>query len=76
MGTSGAFFGGIIAAPVFARLVEQILPYLGSKPEQEKGTSRNMASIPDVAGQTVENAVNLLKQQGFNVEVIGEGTEL
>lgn len=72
----GAFFGGIIAAPVFARLVEQILPYLGVKPEQEKGTSRNMASIPDVAGQTVENAVNLLKQQGFNVEVIGEGTRI
>lgn len=73
----GAFFGGIIAAPVFARLVEQIMPYLGVKPELDsKASEKNTILIPDVLGQSPDEASALLRQKGFRVEKIGEGTRI
>jgi stage V sporulation protein D (sporulation-specific penicillin-binding protein) len=73
----GAFYGGIIASPVFARLVEQIMPYLGVKPEQESGIDRRLAvKVPDVLGKPVAEAQRLLTEAGFKVETAGLGSRI
>ena len=71
----GAFYGGIIASPVFARLAEEVLTYLGV---ERKATSRvsqvRQVIVPDVGGLDVEEAAALLRRQQFRVEVVGPGT--
>lgn len=73
----GAFYGGIIASPVFARLVEQIMPYLGVKAKETGGIDRSTAvRVPDVLGQATDDAVRILNENGFRVEVAGGGTRI
>ncbi len=73
----GAFYGGIIASPVFARLVEQIMPYLGVKPEFEsKKDQGNHVAVPDILGMPTDQAEQLLRSHGFRVEVAGEGVRI
>ncbi|HPP71292.1 MAG: penicillin-binding transpeptidase domain-containing protein [Limnochordia bacterium] len=73
----GAFYGGIIASPVFARLAEEVLTYLGV---ERKATSRvsqvRQVIVPDVGGLDVEEAAALLRRQQFRVEVVGPGTRV
>ncbi|HAN94741.1 penicillin-binding transpeptidase domain-containing protein [Candidatus Darwinibacter acetoxidans] len=73
----GAFYGGIIASPVFARLAEKVLTYLGV---ERKATSRvsqvRQVIVPDVGGLDVEEAAALLRRQQFRVEVVGPGTRV
>lgn len=73
----GAFYGGIIASPVFARLVEQIMPYLGVKPEKESTIDRRLAvKVPNVLGKPTTEAQKLLTEAGFRVETAGSGSRI
>lgn len=73
----GAFYGGIIASPVFARLAEKVLTYMGV---ERKATARSsvvrQVSVPDVGGLSVAEAEAVLEQQGFRVEVVGPGSRI
>ncbi len=73
----GAFYGGIIASPVFAQLVEQIMPYLGIKPGETEELNQDQAvAVPDVAGFDAGKAINLIQQAGLRPEVVGEGNRI
>lgn len=73
----GAFYGGIIASPVFAQLVEQIMPYLGIKPGETEELNQDQAvAVPDVAGFDAGKAINLIQQEGLRPEVVGEGNRI
>lgn len=72
----GAFFGGIIASPVFARLAEKVLPYLGVEREVTTRSEQRQVSVPDVGNLSVEEAGTILARQGFKVEVVGPGTRI
>lgn len=72
----GAFYGGIIASPVFARLVEKIMPYLGVERKATRVTTRREVAVPDVGGLGVEEAAHILERQRFRVEVVGPGTRI
>lgn len=73
----GAFYGGIIASPVFARLAEKVLTYLGV---ERKATARSsgvkQVSVPDVGGLSLEEASAQLARQHFRVEVVGPGDRI
>ena len=73
----GAFYGGIIASPVFARLAEEVLTYLGV---ERKATSRvsqvRQVIVTAVGGLDDEEAAALLRRQQFRVEVVGPGTRV
>ncbi|HPT82355.1 MAG TPA: penicillin-binding transpeptidase domain-containing protein [Limnochordia bacterium] len=73
----GAFYGGIIASPVFARLAERVLTYMGveRKPTARASTVRQV-SVPDVGGMEAAEAQGVLQRQGFRVEVVGPGTRI
>ncbi len=73
----GAFYGGIIASPVFARLAEKVLPYLGVEPKTTaRSTSTPQVAAADVGNLAVEEASRILVGAGFRVEVVGPGTRI
>ncbi|MCK9525407.1 MAG: penicillin-binding transpeptidase domain-containing protein, partial [Limnochordia bacterium] len=73
----GAFYGGIIASPVFARLAEKVLPYLGVEPKTTaRSTGTPQVAAADVGNLAVEEASRILVGAGFRVEVVGPGTRI
>ncbi len=72
----GAFYGGIIASPVFARLAEKVLPYLGVEPKVAAKSDKKQEAVPDVGNLSVERGMQILSGEGFHVEVVGPGTRI
>lgn len=77
--------GGGIVAPIFKQIMEQSLKHLGIMPnlsdvEQDKkkdGDAKTpepvTATLPNVAGMTVEQAKTELAQRSFNAQILGKG---
>ncbi|EMI11748.1 penicillin-binding protein [Anoxybacillus gonensis] len=69
------------AAPVsmiFNPVMKNSLQYLNIQPTVQKKREKKDKSIalPSYVGQSVEQAAQSLKKQGFNVTIIGKGTEV
>lgn len=72
----GAFYGGIIASPVYARLAEKALPYLNVKRGKvDRGTERQI-KVPELTGLSLAQAEAVLKKNGFRVGTVGEGSRI
>lgn len=79
-----AMSGGHVAAPVFSRIVDRVLPYMGIKSEQLKAKppmqSREkkfkFESMPDFRGQRLADSVRALidMQTSHNIEYSISGT--
>lgn len=69
----GAFYGGIIAAPVFSRLTQQVMPFLGVERQAVAESGAQQVAVPDVVGLTVEQASETLQRERFAAEIIGDG---
>ena len=66
--------GGAIAAPVVARIMEEVLPYIGvTSVYADDESDRREVSVPSVVGQTEEQAASTLEQAGFGYRVVGDG---
>ena len=66
--------GGAIAAPVVARIMEEVLPYIGvTSVYADDESDRREVSVPSVVGQTEEQAASTLEQAGFDYRVVGDG---
>ena len=66
--------GGAIAAPVVARIMEEVLPYIGvTSVYADDESDRREVSVPSVVGQTEEQAASTLEQAGFGCRVVGDG---
>lgn len=72
----GAFYGGIIASPVFARLAEKVLIYLDVERKGKVESGVMQVRVPDAGGLSVGDAERKLQQAGFRVEVVGEGRRI
>ena len=69
--------GGVMAAPTVAAVFEDILPYLGVEPEYgEEDLSRVNIAMPDVMGMTQTEAAKVLKENGLDWKIIGEGSSI
>jgi stage V sporulation protein D (sporulation-specific penicillin-binding protein) len=65
--------GGAIAAPVVARVFEDILPYLGVEAVYtEEESSREEISVPSMIGLSVEEAEQQLEELGLDYTVVGD----
>ena len=65
---SGVYYGGSVAAPVAAKIIEETLSYLDIKPhftEEEKEQFENMEEVPDLHNNTIEEAGRKLTELGF-----------
>lgn len=78
-------YGGQVAGPVFADIVEQALPILGIQPAPETiipnpwgGPSKRVlqkeVGVPNVIGKTVVDALNEIRKISLVPEIVGEGT--
>ena len=66
--------GGAIAAPVVARIMEEVLPYIGVTPVySDEENDRRELTVPGVIGLTEEQAADALGQAGFEYRVVGDG---
>jgi stage V sporulation protein D (sporulation-specific penicillin-binding protein) len=72
----GAFYGGQVAAPVFGRLMKDILRYLKIPPNQpiKKPRFGQAAFVPDLVDLSAEMAVQDAAQYGFPVQFKGQGS--
>lgn len=76
-GTGIYVSGGVMAAPVVGRIMNEVLPYLGVEPDyNEDEQSLLDVTVPRVTGESVADAREKLTARGFEVSVIGSGTEV
>ena len=64
--------GGSQAGPIFAAIMEEILPVLGVDPQYTEEEYENLAAkTPNVVNRTISEAKQILKEAGFGFEVSG-----
>ncbi|MBQ7725963.1 MAG: PASTA domain-containing protein [Clostridia bacterium] len=72
-----SYYGGVISAPVNSKIMTDILPYLGYEPTySEAELARVSRTVPDVTGNTPENAKTKIKAAGLQCKVIGSGEKV
>ncbi|WP_316637357.1 penicillin-binding transpeptidase domain-containing protein [uncultured Ruminococcus sp.] len=71
----GSYYGSEVAAPVFASIMSEVLPYLDVAAQY---TDEEMSNIDTAAGsytgQSIEDATKAAEADGFTVTVKGEGS--
>lgn len=74
---SGVYYGGQVAAPVFARFMARALPYLGAMPTEPVRKVRAeesqlpLQTVPRLQGESSARALAALSSLGFHVRVVG-----
>ncbi len=72
--TSGNYYGSAVAAPVFASMMSEILPYLGVEPQYTEDEASELdIATPTVIGSSVSEAISTLESSGLSYSVYGEG---
>lgn len=71
---NGGYTGGnAVAGPYFAKMMEEILPYLGVEAQYSEEEYAALDTVaPTVAGLTLEEAYEKLESAGLSYTVIGE----
>lgn len=72
--------GGTAAAPIFKKIVNQSLQYMGVPKKYEKNQAAAQQSsgikVPDLSGLSVQEAKNSLAGKGISYATLGKGTDL
>ncbi len=72
--TGDSYYGGAVAGPVFAKIMEEILPYLNVETKYTEDEAGSVGvSTPNVIGKTVSEATNELSNNGLKILVKGSG---
>lgn len=74
---TGNVGGGAMAAPVFRKVLEDTLNYLGVEAkytEEESGTAEQ--TTPNLVDKTVEDAIKELQSSNLKYKVVGSGTKV
>jgi len=69
----GQYMGGIIAAPVVKRIMEDCLRYLGGEPDLTEEEKEHEYTVPNVIGQPVETARQMLNYTSLKYKIEGKG---
>ena len=75
--TNGGYNGGnAVAGPYFAKMMEEILPYLGVEAQYNEEEYANLdTTAPNVTGMTLEQAYAELEEAGLSYTVIGDESD-
>lgn len=75
--TGGAYYGSQVAAPVFAKIMSEVLPYLEVTTQYTQEELEALDTTADTyIGMTVDEAVSVAEQGGFTTWVKGEGDKV
>ena len=73
----GIYYGGTIAAPVVQELFGNILPYLGIEAEYTEEEVKNYSIeeliMPNLVGNTKEEAESVIEEYDMEIQVMGNG---
>ena len=71
------YYGGIISAPVNGKIMGDILPYLGYEPSYTESELSNLATtVPELVGDTVDNAKAKLSSIKLQYQIQGNGEKV
>lgn len=71
------YYGGVISAPVNGKIMTDILPYLGYEPSYSEEELKNLAtSVPELVGDTVDNAKAKLSSVKLQYQIKGNGEKI
>lgn len=69
-----SYYGSAVAGPVFKRIMEDALPYLGVERRYTEAELSNIdVATPPTVGKTKAEAQGLVKQAGLTVKIEGSG---
>lgn len=72
--TGNLYYGSAVAAPVFARAMQDILPYMGiEKIYSEEELKTLDLKVPELIGKPINNAKSIAISESLNPVVIGKG---
>ena len=75
--TLGSRYGSTVAAPYVAKMLGEILPYLGVEPVYtESEMASQMISVKNYRGQSLDVAIKEISAAGLKYEIIGSGTSI
>jgi stage V sporulation protein D (sporulation-specific penicillin-binding protein) len=71
----GSYYGGYVSAPIFQRITQRVAAHMAAPPSPPDGNEMKETRrvVPDVITRRVEDATSLLAEQGFRVEMNGDG---
>ncbi|MBR2616462.1 MAG: PASTA domain-containing protein [Clostridia bacterium] len=73
----GNYYGSTVAAPYVAKIMAEVLPYLGVEPEYTEEEKAELgAVIPDYTGKTLAYVSSNLEGKGVQYEVVGNGNNV
>lgn len=73
----GRYYGGMIAAPVGAKIMGDILPYLGYEPQYTEEELKNLSiTVPDTVNFKLDEAKLKLSDSGLTYKVVGSGDKI
>lgn len=75
--TNGGYNGGnAVAGPYFAKMMEEILPYLGVEAQYSEEEYEALDTVaPNVTGMTLEEAYAKLEEEGLSYSVVGDESD-
>lgn len=71
--SNGLYYGGEVAAPLMKELFEEVFKYMDSPLAKERFSIYKNVIIPDVRGKSIKEAKKVLKENGLEAEVKGNG---
>jgi len=73
----GSYYGSVVAAPYVAKILGEVLPYLGVDPEYTEDELAAIGSVlSDYSGKTATFAASNLQGKGYEVQIVGNGTNV
>lgn len=73
----GNFYGSTAAAPYVAKILSEVLPYLGVEPEYTDEDKASLGkTIADYKGKTLTTATNALQSLHMNIKIVGNGSHV
>ena len=75
--TGAAYYGSQVAAPVFAKIMSEVLPYLEVPTQYTDEEIENLdVTVGSYVGMNVDEAISAAEGEGFTVTVKGEGKKV
>jgi len=73
----GNYYGSTVSAPYVAKILGEVLPYLGVEPEYTEEDIASLGSVlSDYTGKSLTFSAQNLEEKGLTVEVIGNGEKV
>lgn len=71
----GAYYGSVVSAPYVAKIMAEVLPYLGVEPEYTDDELASLGSaLIDYKGRSLSYATTNLQSKGIKFTTVGSGT--